>query len=158
MDLQDFVTQLERILRIGITIIVAYLVALWIASVWWTFRDIRGRTTDIFLQVAATLLVAVFSFPGLLIYVIGPVKRGALVAGVGRDHRKSARQPGVVPGGCAAHRRPDTAVISAAALEQEAVIPVVGQRNGEADTVASPVRASALIDHAVGLAMRRDIT
>ena len=41
----------------------AYLVALWIASVWWTFRDIRSRTTDIFLQVAATLLVAVFSFP-----------------------------------------------------------------------------------------------
>jgi RNA polymerase subunit RPABC4/transcription elongation factor Spt4 len=70
MDLQDFVTQLERILRIGITIIAAYLVALWIASVWWTFRDIRARTTDIFLQVAATLLVAVFSFPGLLIYVI----------------------------------------------------------------------------------------
>src|SRR5882757_9933165 len=70
MDLQDFVTQLERILRIGITIIAAYLVALWIASVWWTFRDIRSRTTDIFLQVAATLLVAVFSFPGLLIYVI----------------------------------------------------------------------------------------
>jgi Double zinc ribbon len=70
MDLTEFVTQLERILRIGITIIAAYLVALWIASVWWTFRDIRGRTTDIFLQVAATLLVAVFSFPGLLIYVI----------------------------------------------------------------------------------------
>src|SRR2546423_866825 len=48
MDLQDFVTQLERILRIGITIIAAYLVALWIASVWWTFRDIRALTTDIF--------------------------------------------------------------------------------------------------------------
>src|SRR5258708_26278649 len=70
MDLQDFVTQLERILRIGITIIAAYLVALCIPSEWWTFRDIRARTTDIFLQVAATLLVAVFSFPGLLIYVI----------------------------------------------------------------------------------------
>jgi hypothetical protein len=70
MDLQDFVTQLERILRIAITIVAAYLVALWIASVWWTFRDIRARTTDIFLQVAATLLVAVFSFPGLLIYTI----------------------------------------------------------------------------------------
>jgi len=70
MDLQDFVTQLERILRIGVTIIAAYLVALWIASVWWTFRDIRARTTDIFLQIAATLLVAVFSFPGLLIYTI----------------------------------------------------------------------------------------
>ena len=70
MDLQDFVTQLERVLRIGITIIAAYLVALWIASVWWTFRDIRSRTTDIFLQGSATLLVAVFSFPGLLIYVL----------------------------------------------------------------------------------------
>src|SRR2546423_8739941 len=70
MDLQEFVTQLERILRIGITIIAAYLVALWIASVWWTFRDIRARTTDIFWQVAATLLGAVSSSPGLLIYVI----------------------------------------------------------------------------------------
>src|SRR6202158_78037 len=70
MDLQDFVTQLERILRIGITIVAAYLVALWIASVWWTFRDIRSRTTDIFLQGSATLLVAVFSFPGLLMSVI----------------------------------------------------------------------------------------
>src|ERR1700704_5359996 len=70
MDLQDFVTQLERVLRIGITIIAAYLVALWIASVWWTFRAIPSRTRDIFLQGSATLLVAVFSFPGLLIYVI----------------------------------------------------------------------------------------
>ena len=70
MDLTEVVTQLERILRIGITIVAAYLVALWIASVWWTFRDIRARTTDIFLQATATLLVAIFSFPGLLIYVI----------------------------------------------------------------------------------------
>ncbi len=70
MDLQDFVTQLERILRIGITIIAAFLVALWIACVWWTFRDIRTRTNDAFLQIAATLLVAVFAFPGLLIYMI----------------------------------------------------------------------------------------
>ncbi len=70
MDLADFIAQLERILRIVITLVTAYLVALWIASVWWTFRDIRARTTDIFLQLAATLLVAVFSFPGLLIYAI----------------------------------------------------------------------------------------
>ncbi len=70
MDLADIFTQIERVLRIGITILAAYLVALWIASVWWTFRDIRARTTDIFLQFAATLLVAFFSFPGLLIYAI----------------------------------------------------------------------------------------
>jgi hypothetical protein len=43
---------------------------LWIASIWWTFRDIRGRTNDLFLQLAATLLVTIFSFPGLLIYMI----------------------------------------------------------------------------------------
>ena len=70
MVLEDVIAQVERILRIGITIIAAYLVALWIASIWWTFRDIRARTTDMLLQVAATLLVAVFSFPGLLIYFI----------------------------------------------------------------------------------------
>jgi hypothetical protein len=68
--MEEFIAQLERILRIVITVVAAYLVALWIASIWWTFRDIRARTTDIFLQIAATLLVAFFSFPGLLIYVI----------------------------------------------------------------------------------------
>ncbi|MBI4494621.1 MAG: zinc ribbon domain-containing protein [Chloroflexi bacterium] len=68
--LEEIIAQVERILRIGITIIAAYLVALWIASIWWTFRDIRARTTDIFLQITATLLVTVFSFPGLLIYFI----------------------------------------------------------------------------------------
>ncbi len=74
---------------------------------------------------------------GLLIYIIGPVKCDALVASVGGDDGKSARQSRLVPGGCSAHRRPDTAVISAAALEQEAVIPVVRQRKGETDTVGS---------------------
>ncbi|MFN8522649.1 MAG: zinc ribbon domain-containing protein [Chloroflexota bacterium] len=68
--LEEIVAQVERALRIGLTVITAYLVALWIASVWWTFRDIRSRTNDPFLQVAATLLVVVFSFAGLLIYVI----------------------------------------------------------------------------------------
>jgi RNA polymerase subunit RPABC4/transcription elongation factor Spt4 len=70
MNIEEILNQVERVLRIGITIVAAYLVALWIASVWWTFRDIRARTTDLFLQIAATLLVAVFSFPGLLIYMI----------------------------------------------------------------------------------------
>ncbi len=70
MDVTELITQAERVLRIGLTIMAAYMVALWIASIWWTFRDIRSRTTDVFLQIAATLLVAVFSFAGLLIYVI----------------------------------------------------------------------------------------
>jgi hypothetical protein len=70
VDIVAILDQVERVLRIGITIIAAYLVALWIACIWWTFRDIRSRTNDLFLQLAATLLVTVFSFPGLLIYLI----------------------------------------------------------------------------------------
>jgi Double zinc ribbon len=70
VDIQELIVQLERILRIIVACVVAFWVALTIACVWWTFRDIRSRTTDIFLQLAATLLVAVFSFPGLLIYAI----------------------------------------------------------------------------------------
>ena len=42
--IEEIIAQVERVLRIGLTIITAYLVALWIASIWWTFRDIRSRT------------------------------------------------------------------------------------------------------------------
>ena len=70
IDITGILDSIERVIRIGITIIAAYLVALWIASIWWTFRDIRSRTNDLFLQLAATLLVTIFSFPGLLIYMI----------------------------------------------------------------------------------------
>jgi len=70
VNLEEIIATVERVLRVGLTVITAYLVALWIASIWWTFRDIRSRSTDLFLQVAATLLVTIFSFAGLLIYVI----------------------------------------------------------------------------------------
>lgn len=70
LDIVGILDQLERVLRVGITVVAAYLVALWIASIYWAFRDIRARTNDLFLQLAATLLVTVFSFPGLLIYLI----------------------------------------------------------------------------------------
>ncbi|MSQ24223.1 MAG: zinc ribbon domain-containing protein [Chloroflexi bacterium] len=60
----------ERGLRVSVTILATYLVAVWIATIWWTFRDIRARSGDVWLQVTATLLVAVFNFPGLLIYFI----------------------------------------------------------------------------------------
>ena len=70
VDIVAILDQIERVIRIGITVVAAYLVALWIACIWWTFRDIKARTNDLFLQLAATLLVTVFSFPGLLIYLI----------------------------------------------------------------------------------------
>ena len=60
----------ERGLRVTVTILVTYLLAVWIATIWWTYRDIRSRSTDVWLEITATLLVVVFNFPGLLIYFI----------------------------------------------------------------------------------------
>lgn len=48
----------------------AYLVAMWLLMVWWTFRDIRERSRDPFLQAAAVLVVLVFTLPGLWAYLV----------------------------------------------------------------------------------------
>lgn len=48
----------------------AFVVALWIALVIWTYRDIRTRARDPLVQTLATLLVAVLSLPGILVYLI----------------------------------------------------------------------------------------
>ncbi len=61
---------MEKLIQTALIVVGAYLLALWVAAIWWTYRDIRNRSRDIFLQMAATVLVAVFSFPGLLIYQV----------------------------------------------------------------------------------------
>jgi len=48
----------------------AFLAALWIALVIWTYRDIRTRARDQLVQILATLLVAVLNLPGVLVYLI----------------------------------------------------------------------------------------
>jgi RNA polymerase subunit RPABC4/transcription elongation factor Spt4 len=48
----------------------AFLAALWLSLVIWTFRDIRSRSRDIFAQILATLVVAILNLPGILIYVM----------------------------------------------------------------------------------------
>lgn len=48
----------------------AFLAALWISLVIWTYRDIRTRTRDSLVQTLATLLVAVLNLPGVLVYLI----------------------------------------------------------------------------------------
>ena len=48
----------------------AYLVALWLSLIIWTFRDMQGRTRDVISMALSTLLVGVFTFPGLLLYLI----------------------------------------------------------------------------------------
>ena len=48
----------------------AFLVALWIALIIWTYRDIRARARDPFVQILSALLVAVLNLPGILVYLI----------------------------------------------------------------------------------------
>ena len=48
----------------------AFLAALWIALVIWTYRDIRSRTRDPLVQILSTLLVAVLNLPGVIVYLI----------------------------------------------------------------------------------------
>jgi hypothetical protein len=47
----------------------AYTLILWVALIAWTYRDARARMVDTNMQIAATLLVAVFNIPGLLLYL-----------------------------------------------------------------------------------------
>jgi RNA polymerase subunit RPABC4/transcription elongation factor Spt4 len=48
----------------------AYIFALYAGLIIWTFRDIHARSRDLLGQIMATLLVAVFTLPGLLVYVL----------------------------------------------------------------------------------------
>src|SRR6266496_5283516 len=61
---------LSKVLGVSIGFLVAFFVIFWISLIIWTFRDIRARTQDFTLQIAATLLVAVFFIGGLFIYLI----------------------------------------------------------------------------------------
>jgi hypothetical protein len=48
----------------------AYLVAFWLSLIIWTFRDISARTRDVIAIGLSTLLVAVFTIPGCLLYLL----------------------------------------------------------------------------------------
>jgi hypothetical protein len=48
----------------------AFVVALWLALIFWTYRDIRQRTQDNMLRVLSILAVAVLFLPGIVIYLI----------------------------------------------------------------------------------------
>ncbi|MEW6400402.1 MAG: zinc ribbon domain-containing protein [Chloroflexota bacterium] len=48
----------------------AFLAALWVSLVVWTYRDIRSRARDPLVQTLAALLVAVLNLPGVLVYLI----------------------------------------------------------------------------------------
>ena len=48
----------------------AVLVALWLSTIFWTYRDIRSRSRDRFIQILSAIIVALLFFPGLAIYLI----------------------------------------------------------------------------------------
>jgi hypothetical protein len=48
----------------------AFVAALWLSLVIWTYRDIRGRARDPLARILAVLVVAVLFLPGIVIYLI----------------------------------------------------------------------------------------
>jgi len=53
----------------------AFFVALWVALVVWTYRDIRARHRDRLVHFLAAALVALLNLPGILVYlVLRPVR------------------------------------------------------------------------------------
>ena len=48
----------------------AFIAALWISLVFWTYRDVRSRARDPLSRILAVLVVAVLFLPGIIIYLI----------------------------------------------------------------------------------------
>lgn len=60
----------EATARYVVAVLAIYLAAIWVALVFWTYRDIRQRTRDPILQTVAVLLVLIFFLPGHWVYLI----------------------------------------------------------------------------------------
>lgn len=48
----------------------AFIVALWLALIFWTYRDIKARARDPLSRILAVLVVAILFLPGIVIYLI----------------------------------------------------------------------------------------
>ena len=69
-QLTNMLSGLGQILKLGAVLLGAYLLAVWISMIFWTFRDIRARSRDIFVQLLAVAIVLIFNVAGLLLYFI----------------------------------------------------------------------------------------
>ncbi len=63
-------TSLSGIVRILIAFGGAFVAALWLSLVIWTYRDIRSRHRDRLVHILAAVLVALLNLPGVLVYLI----------------------------------------------------------------------------------------
>jgi len=61
---------LKQISTFGVGFAAAFLAALWLSLIFWTFRDIRSRSRDPFMRILAVIIVALLSLPGVLVYLI----------------------------------------------------------------------------------------
>ncbi len=48
----------------------AFLAALWLSLIFWTYRDMRSRARDPFTRLLAVILVALLFLPGVVVYLI----------------------------------------------------------------------------------------
>ena len=68
--MQSILNNLGAILLVVVAFLGAFLAALWVSLIIWTFRDARARSRDPFAQLLAALMVAIFGPLGMFIYLI----------------------------------------------------------------------------------------
>jgi RNA polymerase subunit RPABC4/transcription elongation factor Spt4 len=68
--MQTILNNLGAILLVVVAFLGAFLAALWVSLILWTFRDARSRSRDPFAHLLAALMVAIFGPLGMFIYLI----------------------------------------------------------------------------------------
>ncbi len=58
------------ILQLVGAFLIVYLLAVWIGLVIWTYRDVRARSRDLFMQLLSVMMVVFFNIPGILLYFL----------------------------------------------------------------------------------------
>ena len=81
--------QYAALIQLFVAFFGAYFLAMWISLVIWTFRDVRARTRDLFLQILSIGLVVVFNLPGLVLYFL-PRPRETLAEAYERELAEEA--------------------------------------------------------------------
>ncbi len=71
MEINDFVSEgVISAVMLAFRFIFAYVVIMWLALVYWTFRDIRRRSNDIVVTLASVMLVATTFLLGYWLYLV----------------------------------------------------------------------------------------
>ncbi len=61
---------LNSLAQVAAAFAAAFIAALWLSLIFWTYRDISRRSRDVLLRILAALVVTVLFLPGVLIYLI----------------------------------------------------------------------------------------